>query len=167
MFRLGFAPLRFAGALYALILTIALAMSISLHAQVAGTGNVQGEVVDSTGAKIPAATVTLTEEATGVGRTAVTDKAGLYVFPNITPGTYTVSVTATGFKTFSKTHNVLEVGSNISIDARLPPGGVSESVTVEAESLALQTEDPKFKQTVDQKQIAEHPSTLPHARSPV
>lgn len=156
MFRRQLAPTRFK-ALYALALIFALAISIPLHAQVAGTGSIQGEVVDSSGARIPSAIVTLTEEATRVERTATTDKAGLFVFPNITPGTYTVSVTAAGFKKFSKTHNVLEVGSNISVDARLPTGGASETVTVEAEGLALQTEDPKFKQTVDQKQIAELP----------
>ncbi|MEO6803861.1 MAG: carboxypeptidase-like regulatory domain-containing protein [Granulicella sp.] len=151
------APARFAGALYALTLIFSLAISPLLHAQVAGTGSVQGEVVDSTGARIPTAAVTLTAEATGVVRTATTDKAGLFVFPNITPGTYTVSITADGFKRFSKTHNVLEVGSNISVDAKLPAGGASESVTVEAEGIALQTEDPKFKQTVDEQQIAELP----------
>ena len=152
-----FDPRRFAEALYVLTLTFLLTISFSLHAQVAGTGSVQGEVVDSTGAKVPAATVTLTEEATGVERAATTDKAGLFLFPNITPGTYTVSVTAGGFKRFSKTHNVLEVGSSISVDAHLSAGGASETVTVVAEGLALQTEDPKFKQTVDEKQIAELP----------
>src|SRR5438874_1559239 len=93
---------RIPRALYVLTLTFCLAISTLVHAQVAGTGSVQGEVVDSSGAKIPAAVVTLTEEATRVVRTATTDKAGSFVFPNITPGTYTVSITAPGFKTFSK-----------------------------------------------------------------
>ncbi len=140
----------------ALLLFLSAAVA-PLQAQVAGTGTIQGEVLDTTGAKVAAATVTLTEESTRVVRTATTDQAGLFVFPNITPGTYTVKITAQGFNNFSKTHNVLEVGSNISVDATLPVGGGSETVTVEAAGLALQTEDPKFKQTVDEKQIAELP----------
>ena len=86
-----------------------------------------------------------------------TDSAGAYVFPNIVVGTYTLTVADPGFQTYSKIHNVLEVGSNIGIDAHLALGKEEQTVTVEAEGLALQTEDPKFKQTVDEKQIAELP----------
>ena len=92
MSRIRFAPRRFAGALYSLALTVSLTISISLHAQVAGTGTIQGTVTDPTGAFLPGATVTLTEEATHVVHTAKTDSAGAYVFPNIVIGTYTLTV---------------------------------------------------------------------------
>src|SRR6185312_994201 len=145
MSGLRFAPRRFAGALYALALTLSLTISISLHAQVAGTGTIQGIVTDPTGAFLPGATVTLTEESTHVVRTAKTDSAGAYVFPNIVVGSYTLTVADAGFQTYSKIHNVLEVGSSIGIDAHLALGKEEQTVTVEAEGLALQTEDAKFK----------------------
>ena len=106
---------------------------------------------------MPGASVTLTEESTHVVRTAKTDSAGAYVFPNITVGTYTLTVSSPGFQTHSQVHNVLEVGSSIGIDAHLAVGKEQQTVTVEAEGLALQTEDAKFKQTVDERQIAELP----------
>ncbi|HEX5283518.1 MAG TPA: carboxypeptidase-like regulatory domain-containing protein [Bryocella sp.] len=141
--------------LFALVLFV-LAVP-SLNAQVAGTGTIQGVVTDPSGAVVPGATVTLTEESTRVVHTAKTDSAGAYVFPNIVIGTYTVTVADAGFQTYSKIHNVLEVGSNIAIEAHLALGKEEQTVTVEAEGLALQTEDAKFKQTVDEQQIAELP----------
>ena len=128
-----------------------------LVAQVAGTGTIQGIVTDPTGAFVPDATVTLTEEATHVTRTIHSDKAGAYVFPNIEVGNYTVSVTAPGFETYARTHNILEVGSNIGVDAKLTVGEAQQTVTVESEGVALQTEDAKFKQTVDQREVTELP----------
>ena len=157
MFRLRLAHRRFAAALFAIALTFCLAASMPLHAQVAGTGTIQGVVTDPSGAFVAGATVTLTEESTHVVHTAKTDAAGAYVFPNIVVGSYTLTVADQGFQTYSKIHNVLEVGSSIGIDARLAVGAEQETVTVEAEGLALQTEDAKFKQTVDQRQIAELP----------
>lgn len=152
---------RLAAGLQLLCSAVVLLAAAIAHAQLAGTGTIQGDITDATGSVIPNASVTLTEEATGVTRTIHSDKAGVYVFPNITVGTYTVSISAPGFKTFTKTHNVLEVGSNIAVDTQLVVGGNGESVTVEAEGLALQTEDAKFKQTVDEKEITELPLNSP------
>lgn len=141
------------------ILCIALLVFLAgaLHAQVAGTGNIQGAVTDATGAVIPNAAVTLTEEATHVQHNAHSDASGFYTFPNIDIGTYTVSIAAPGFRTYNKTHNVLEVGSNISVNVQMTVGGSEQSVNVEAEGLALQTEDASFKQTVDAQDITELP----------
>jgi hypothetical protein len=124
--RLGRLSLVFAAILIALT-------GASASAQIAGTGTIQGSVTDPSGAFIPSATVTLTEEATKVTRVAHTDRDGAYVFPNIPVGTYTVSVASQGFQTYAKTHNVLEVGSNIDVDAKMPIGQAEQTVTVEAE----------------------------------
>ena len=67
---------------------VLLCAQASAGAQVAGTGTIQGTVQDATGAVIPNATVTLTEAATQVQRSAQTDGSGVYVFPNITIGNY-------------------------------------------------------------------------------
>jgi hypothetical protein len=134
-----------------------MAATFSLNAQVAGTGTIQGSVADSTGAVIPNAAVVLTDNSTQVKRTAKTDSAGTYVFPNIVVGTYSLNVTAPGFEGYTKTGNVLEVGSNIAINVTMTVGRQDQTVEVQADGLALQTEDVSFKQTVDERTITEMP----------
>jgi hypothetical protein len=125
--------------------------------QLAGTGNIQGTVTDSTGAVIPNAAVTLTDQATQVKRTAVSNSAGAYLFPGIPIGTYNLQVAAPGFKTYEQTGIVLEVGSNIAVNAGLQIGSADVKVEVQAEALALQTEDATFKQTIDNTEVNEMP----------
>ncbi len=72
----------------------------TMRAQIAGTANIQGTVTDSTGAVVANANVSLTDEATHVKRTTKSDGSGLYVFPGVPIGTYDLSVTAPGFKTY-------------------------------------------------------------------
>src|ERR1019366_4376110 len=127
------------------------------YSQLAGTGNIQGTVTDSTGAVIPNATITLTDQATQAKRTDVSNSAGAYLFPGIPIGTYNLQVAAPGFKTSLQTGIVLEVGSNIAVNASLQVGSADVKVEVQAEGLALQTEDPTFKQTIDHDAITEMP----------
>ncbi|HZQ42992.1 MAG TPA: carboxypeptidase-like regulatory domain-containing protein [Acidobacteriaceae bacterium] len=139
-------------------LTVFALLLPSLTAQIAGTGTIQGTVTDQTGAFIPKATVTLTEQSTQVARTISTDESGVYVFPNIKPGTYTVAIAAPGFANFAQKNNVLEVGSNIAVNVQMKVAGAKgESVEVSANGLALQTEDVSYKQTIDAKEITELP----------
>ncbi|SFS03979.1 Carboxypeptidase regulatory-like domain-containing protein [Granulicella pectinivorans] len=126
-------------------------------AQVAGAGNIQGTVTDATGAVIPGATVVATEASTHVAHTAVTDAVGVYTFPNLVVGSYSISITATGFQGYTSTGNVLEVGSSISINAKMTVGAADQKVEVHSEGLALQTEDVSFKQTVDSQTLTEMP----------
>ena len=125
--------------------------------QLAGTGNIQGTVADSTGAVIPNAAIALTDQATLVKRTATSNTAGGYLFPGIPVSTYNLQVSAPGFKTSLQTGIVLEVGSNIAVNASLQVGSADVKVEVQAEGLALQTEDPTFKQTIDHDAITEMP----------
>ena len=127
------------------------------NSQTAGTANIQGTVTDATGALIQNATVTITENATGVQHKTTTGEDGLYSFPNVSIGTYTLSISAPGFKRYSQAGIVLEVGSNIGINVSMTIGETSQSVQVQANGLALQTEDPSFKQTIDQKTVTELP----------
>ena len=126
-------------------------------AQIAGTGNIQGTVTDSTGAVVPQASVTLTSEATHVSHKTTSDNAGVYLFPGVPVGRYNLSVTATGFKTYQQVGIVLEVGSSIAVNASLQVGTAEMKVEVQAEGLSLQTEDPTFKQTIDQQAVSEMP----------
>jgi hypothetical protein len=135
----------------------ALLFVTSATAQIAGTGNIQGTVTDSSGAVVPNASVTLTNQATQVKRTTTSNSAGSYIFPGIPIGTYRLEVTAPGFKSYAQNGIVLEVGSNIGVDASLTVGATDEKIEVQAEGLALQTEDPTFKQTIDQNAVTEMP----------
>jgi hypothetical protein len=146
--------LRATGLLCSAVLVLFSAMA---SAQIAGTGNVQGTVTDSTGAVIPNASVTILNEATQVKNTTQTSSAGVYVFPGLHIGTYDLSAIAQGFKTYVQKGIVLEVGSSIAVNPQLSIGTASQSVEVQAEGLALQTEDATFKQTVDQTEITAMP----------
>ena len=125
--------------------------------QIAGTANIQGTIQDSTGAVVPKATVTATDVSTQVKHVTKTDNAGVYVFPGLTIGTYSLNVAAQGFETYEQTGIVLEVGSSIAVNANLAVGRADVKVEVHAEGLALQTEDASFKQTIDQQDITEMP----------
>lgn len=125
--------------------------------QVAGAGNIQGTVTDASGAVVPKASVTLTDTSTQVARKALTDNAGVYVFPGVPVGTYDLSIVAQGFETYVRTGTVLEVGSSIAVDAALAVGKSEVRVEVRSDGLALQTEDASFKQTIDQDAVTELP----------
>lgn len=127
------------------------------YAQNAGTASLQGTVTDATGAVIANAAVTLTDNATHIQRTANTASSGLYNFPNIPVGTYTLGVTNAGFQSYTQTHIVLEVGSSISVNVKMTVGAADEKVEVRSNGLALQTEDATFKQTIDSQTMTEMP----------
>jgi Carboxypeptidase regulatory-like domain len=127
------------------------------YSQTAGTGSIQGSIADATGAVIQNASVTATNIATQVKHTAVTGGNGLYSFPNLDIGTYTVVVAAQGFEHYSQSNIVLEVGSSIAVNIGMTVGRTDQKVEVQASGLALQTEDSSFKQTIDQKTLTELP----------
>jgi hypothetical protein len=127
------------------------------RAQIAGSASVQGTVSDVTGAVVAHANVVLINEATQVKRTTVSDGSGVFLFPSVSIGTYDLAVTAPGFKTYEQKGIVLEVGSSIAINPALAVGTASQSVEVQAEGLALQTEDATFKQTIDKNEVSEMP----------
>src|ERR1700679_1251162 len=135
----------------------ALFLPAKVQCQSAGTGSIQGSIVDSTGAVIQNATVTATNTATQTKRTAVTGPSGIYSFPNLDVGTYNVDVTAQGFEHYSQSGVVLEIGSSIGVNIGMTVGRTDQKIEVQASGLALQTEDATFKQTIDQRTVTEMP----------
>jgi len=106
------------------------------------TGTVTGRVVDSTGAVVPGARVVLISEARGT-KTApvVTNEMGDYVFPNITPDTYTVEATAPSFKTTRRTGIVVTGGDRVGVPPlTLELGQTVETITVTAQAALIQTQ---------------------------
>jgi carboxypeptidase family protein/TonB-dependent receptor-like protein len=100
-------------------------------AQIGQTGTLTGTVADQSGAVLPGVTVTATGESViGGARTAVTDENGVYRFPSLPPGTYTVSAELSGFRPFSQENVRLQLGQTLTVDARLEVGGFQDRVTV-------------------------------------
>lgn len=130
---------------------------VLLHAQIAGNASLQGTLTDATGAVIPNATITLTEDSTRGKHTVKSDGSGLYSFPNTAIGTYTLQVQEAGFQSYTQTHIVLEVGSAISVNVKMTVGSSDQNIEIRSEGLALQTEDASFKQTIDSKTVTEMP----------
>ena len=145
------------GCRFAALWVVLLLVAAAGKAQITGTGNIQGTVQDPSGAVVPGATATITDAATGVKHTAKTDSAGLYVFPGLITGNYSLQVEAVGFQTYEQSNIVLEVGSSIAINVALKVGEATTKIEVRSEGLALQTEDPTFKQTIDQNEMSAMP----------
>src|SRR3989304_5461843 len=104
------------------------------YAQGATTSTISGVVVDSSGGVIPGADVLVKHDATGTTQSAVTNSQGAFSLPGLNIGTYTVTVTLQGFKTFIVKDVVLTSGSPASIRAALEVGGLTEQVVVSSTS---------------------------------
>lgn len=133
-----------------------LALSLTLSAQTSTT-QLGGTVTDGSGARIPNAVVNVTNEATGIKYTQTTTDAGLYAFPSIPAGSYTVQVDGKGFKKFQLTKVVLQINSPASVNATLEVGAASETVQVEANAETIQTSNAVIGNVVERKAIESLP----------
>ncbi|HZT68888.1 MAG TPA: TonB-dependent receptor [Terriglobia bacterium] len=122
-----------------LLLLSALGTAV-LKAQTA-RGTILGTVRDASGAVIPGATVTYTNEATGIRGTFTTTNSGDYVFVNMLPGTYTVTCEKAGFKTVTASHLILQVDHTLRQDFTLQVGTVTQTVTVSSAAQMVQTDN--------------------------
>lgn len=114
--------------------TAAMAMAQSVDKQ-----QISGTVTDATGAAVPNATITLTNQATKISRTVQSNNSGNYVALDVPVGTYTLTTTVAGFKTSITTDVAVDVGGKPSIDIALAVGAVGESVEVKADAVMIQT----------------------------
>ena len=111
---------------------IAIVGAVTLAAQVAGRGALSGLVTDSTGAVVPAASVTLTNVATGVALKGKTSGAGLYSFVSLVPGSYRLEVSQSGFQTAVRDQITVSVDQSETLNVALKLGSQTETVTVSA-----------------------------------
>ena len=100
-----------------------------LNAQVSG-GIVSGTVLDAAEAAIPNVRITLTNVATGVARAVATDAEGLYILPDILPGTYEMTAAASGFTTQVRTGITVELGASLVLNVVMQPGDPTQVVRV-------------------------------------
>jgi hypothetical protein len=100
-------------------------------------GAITGRVIDSSGARLPGATITATNVATNVGSTTVANNDGSYTIPYLTAGNYTVVAELSGFKTLVRENLQVHVGDRLTLDLTLDVGQLEETVTVTAQSPLL------------------------------
>ena len=137
------------------LLTLVLLVG-SVFGQVS-TGSLVGTVVDQNGGSVAGATVEVTDNATHKVRTVQASTDGTFTVPQLDVGTYTVKVTAQGFKAYTATELKIDVGRPYSLAVTLEPGGVNENVTVVAGADVLNATNAELSNTVSSRQIQELP----------
>ncbi len=132
-----------------------LAVGANVWAQ--GAAQISGLVRDESGAVLPGVTVTVTQTDTGFTRTVVTNEDGAYSMPNLVTGPYRLEAQLQGFRTFTRTGIVLQVGASPVLNVELAIGGLEESVTVEAATPLVDVRSAGVSEVVEQERIVELP----------
>src|ERR1700757_5118057 len=118
------------------VVLMLLAVAVSVSAQTF-RGTILGTVTDPSGAVVAGAKVTVKNTGTGLERATETSGDGSYSLPELPIGTYTVTVSQTGFQTFAATGVTVDVATERRVDAALKTGEVSTRVEVSADELPL------------------------------
>ncbi len=120
-------------------------------------GAIRGTIHDPSGAVVPGAKVTLTNEGTGLVLETNTSNDGSYSFSPIKIGTYTVAVTKPGFQTVSQAQIAVHVNEQVKADFNLTPGQVTQTVEVTSALPVLQTQSSTVGQDITQQQVNDLP----------
>src|SRR5258706_1126294 len=144
------------------ILLVLLATSTMLPAQDV-VGRLSGTVKDASGAIVPGATVTITNDATKTSLPPLaTNGTGYFVADNLPVGTYTVTVEKSGFKKVSVAGNLVTAGGRLTVNVPLQVGASSETVTVEGVSANVNTTSGEIATTITARQATETPLNQRH-----
>jgi len=120
------------------------------------TGSIQGTVSDATGARVPGATVTVSNVGMGAQRTVTTNDDGLYVVSAMLPANYDVSVEKTGFSRVTQ-HVTLAAGHDVTVDLALAVGATTETINVEAQAVEVNLVNTKVDSDINPTDIAQLP----------
>lgn len=135
-------------------LTVTLLLVVSVYAFPQGGGNaaLTGTVMDPTGAVVPGAQVTVTQLGTSATRSVTTNESGAFNVPSLQPTSYSVVVSAAGFK--SSTQNITLLADQIrALDVRLEIGQTTQQVTVEATPVLVNSVTPVLGQVIEQARV--------------
>jgi hypothetical protein len=143
-------------------------LAVLLHGSLAsaqtGTSRITGVVKDASGAVVPGVTIVATHEETGIHQQTVTTEAGLFVFPSLPVGSYTVKAELSGFRSVTRQQIILTVGADVNLDFTLEPGSLEEAVVVTGDSPIVQTTESSLSTLVAKETIV----TLPlNGRNPL
>ncbi|MEO8657577.1 MAG: TonB-dependent receptor [Bryobacteraceae bacterium] len=143
--------IRIAGALTAVAILTSLTFAQTFR------GRVEGVVSDESKAVVSNASVTLTNVNTAVRVQRQSSDSGLYLFDNVDPGTYSVTVELAGFNKFIQTNILVQSGGDVTVNAMLKPGNVTSNITVTEAPVAVEFNSSNKDLTIDTKMAAETP----------
>src|SRR5258705_2197778 len=123
-----------------------------------GRAEINGTVVDAQKAVLPGATVTATNEDTGLVREAVADATGRFVMPSLLRGTYMIRADISGFQAMVRTGVVVRVGEELTLTLTLPIAGVAETLTVTAEAPLVESTSNRIGTNITSNEIDSLPS---------
>lgn len=137
------------------LFTLLLCASRETSAQTFGA--ITGELRDSSGAIITGAIVTTINTGTNASRVATSNEAGVYSFPSLPPGVYSIKVEKPGFRAVVRNQIELQVQQTARIDFEMQVGQVSESIEVQASASLLSTDDVTVGTVIENKRIVDLP----------
>ena len=137
------------------ILCLLLLAASSVNAQSTLNQQISGQVIDASGAVLPNAVVTVTNQDTAFTRSAKTNADGNYVFPELSPGKYRVTAEAPGFTKQSVDNNPLATNVSIEVNFKMQVGSQADTVTIQADSVVLETSSGEVGYTVTGEQASE------------
>ena len=120
-------------------------------------GTITGTITDQQGASVPNAKITIKNDATGVSYDTVSNDTGTFTRPSLTPGTYTVGASATGFQKTQQGNVIVNPGEPVAVNLALRVGNASETVEVTASAPLLQTESPSMAENLTSAQVSDLP----------
>ncbi len=123
----------------------------------ADQGRITGTVTDATGALVPNATITVTNEKTGEARTVQSGDSGVYIIPALKASTYTIRVSAPNFSTNESKSVQLSVGQELTYDAALQVGSTSTIVNITSSESAIDTASASISATVNHREVMDLP----------
>ncbi len=143
---------------FSMLLTfgLLLLLSFTTSAQVT-TADLVGTIKDNSGAVVSGAKVTLTNVATSVSRSLVTDSSGNYVFTGLQPGGYTLTAEAQGFRKVERTGVELQVNQRAQVDVDLQVGAVGETVQITGSAPLLESQSSVLGSVIQERQVQDLP----------
>jgi hypothetical protein len=142
-----------------LALLISVVCPVQSRAQ-QNTGIISGTVTDPTGAVVPQAKVKATNTATGTVESTISDAAGVYTFPRLVSGTYTISAEQSGFAPTTLTGITLEIYQRASVDIVMKVGGAAQTVTVQGSTPLVDASSASLGTVVEEEAIQDLPLNL-------
>ena len=153
---------RFSGAktpawsfLAVLFAFVAMLLVLATGARGQDNASVTGTVMDSSGAVVANAGISLTNNATGQVRQVTSNTAGAYLFPNVGVGRYTLAASVQGFQKYTKTDIQVNVDQTLKEDVSLKIGNTQETVSVEADALQVQSETNEVSNLISGQQVSQ------------
>ena len=138
----------------AFLVLVMFMFAVAASAQVRVTGQVNGTVKDASGAVVANAELVLIDLGTGTSYNAKSGAEGGFVFPNLQPGQYTLTATASGFQPVTLQEILVQTGRPTDVVVQFQVAGVAEQVNVQGATPVVETTSTTIANTVRQEQIA-------------